>query len=74
MTKLTKEQKLELEKIATEIEAEAVRMRIDYEENPPEETGEVDVENNLVRGFGIELDLDTYDPDTSLKISTDEEE
>ena len=29
--KLTKEQKLELEKAAAEIEAEATRMRIDYE-------------------------------------------
>ena len=29
--KLTKEQKLELEKAAAEIEAEAVRMKLDYE-------------------------------------------
>ena len=39
--KLTKEQKLELEKAAAEIEAEATRMRIDYEENPSEMSGSV---------------------------------
>ena len=39
--KLSKEQKLELEKAAAEIEAEAERMRIDYEENPSEESGSV---------------------------------
>tara|TARA_Y100000361_G_C10887030_1_gene202166 strand:- start:234 stop:488 length:255 start_codon:yes stop_codon:yes gene_type:complete len=72
--KLTKEQKLELEKAAAEIEAEAERMRIDYEENPSEESGEVDTENNLVRGSGIEIDLDTYDPDSPLGMPTEEEE
>ena len=72
--KLTKEQKLELEKAAAEIEAEAERMRIDYEENPSEESGEVDTENNLVRGSGIEIDLDTYDPDAPLGMPTEEEE
>ena len=71
--KLTKEQKLELEKAAAEIEAEATRMRIDYEENPSEESGEVDTENNLVRGSGLEIDLDTYDPD-STGMPTEEEE
>lgn len=74
MTELTKEQKLELEKAAAEIEAEATRMRIDYEENPSEENGEVDTENNLVRGSGIEIDLDTYDPDAPLGMPTEEEE
>ena len=73
MTELTKEQKLELEKAAAEIEAEATRMRIDYEENPSEENGEVDTENNLVRGSGIEIDLDTYDPDAPLGMPTEEE-
>jgi|TARA_R110002074_G_scaffold183759_3_gene349066 hypothetical protein len=74
---LTKEQKLELEKAAAEIEAEATRMRIDYEENPSEESGEVDTENNLVRGSGIEIDLDEYDPDAPLAplgTPTEEEE
>ena len=72
--KLTKEQKIELEKAAAEIEAEATRMRIDYEENPSEESGEVDTENNLVRGSGLEIDLDTYDPDAPLGMPTEEEE
>ena len=31
----------ELEKIALEIEAEAIQMRLDYEENPSEESGSV---------------------------------
>ena len=72
--KLTKEQKLELEKAAAEIEAEATQMRIDYEKNPSEESGEVDTENNLVRGSGIEIDLDTYDPDAPLGMPIEEEE
>ena len=55
-------------------EAEAERMRIDYEENPSEESGEVDTENNLVRGSGIEIDLDTYDPDAPLGMPIEEEE
>ena len=74
MTELTKEQKLELERAAAEIEAEATRMRIDYEENPSEESGEVDTENNLVRGSGIEIDLDEYDPDSPLGMPTEDEE
>ena len=72
--KLTKEQKLELERAAAEIEAEATRMRIDYEENPSEETGEVDTEKNLVRGSGIEINLDEYDPDAPLGMPVEEEE
>ena len=31
----------ELEKIALEIEAEAIQMRLDYEQNPSEESGSV---------------------------------
>ena len=36
MSKLTKEQEewMELEKLTAELEAEAIQMRIDYEENP----------------------------------------
>ena len=70
----SKEQKLELERAAAEIEAEATRMRIDYEENPSEESGEVDTENNLVRGSGIEIDLDEYDPDSPLGMPAEDEE
>ena len=41
MKNLTKEQQQELQKLATEIEAEAIQMRLDYEENPSEESGSV---------------------------------
>ena len=41
MIELTKEQEKELEQLAAEIEAEAIRMRIDYEDNPSEESGSV---------------------------------
>ena len=43
MSKLTKEQKewMELEKLTAELEAEAIQMRIDYEENPSEMSGSV---------------------------------
>ena len=39
--KLTSEQKKELTKIAAEIEAEAIQMKIDYDINPSEESGSV---------------------------------
>ena len=39
--KLTPEQEKELTKIAAEIEAEAIQMKIDYEKNPSEESGSV---------------------------------
>ena len=38
---LTKEQQKELEILAAEIEAEAIQMRIDYEQTPSEESGSV---------------------------------
>ena len=38
---LTKEQQKELEILATEIEAEAIQMKIDYEQHPSEESGSV---------------------------------
>ena len=38
---LTPEQKKELTKIAVEIEAEAIQMKIDYDINPSEESGSV---------------------------------
>ena len=41
MSELTKEQKKELEKIAAEIEAEAIQMKLDYEQHPSEESGSV---------------------------------
>ena len=41
MKDLTKEQQQELEQIAAEIEAEAIQMKLDYEDNPTpiEESG-----------------------------------
>jgi hypothetical protein len=39
--KLTLEQEKELIKLSAEIEAEAIRMRMDYESNPSEESGSV---------------------------------
>jgi hypothetical protein len=41
LKELTKEQQKELKLISAEIEAEAIRMRIDYEEHPSEESGSV---------------------------------
>ena len=41
MKNLTKEQQKELKLISAEIEAEAIRIRIDYEDNPSEESGSV---------------------------------
>ena len=38
---LSPSQEKELEMLATEIEAEAVQMKIDYEENPSEDSGSV---------------------------------
>jgi len=39
--KLTKKQQKELELIAAEIEAEAIQMKLDYENIPSEESGSV---------------------------------
>ena len=39
--KLTLEQKKELIKLSAEIEAEAIKMRMDYEEHPSHESGSV---------------------------------
>ena len=41
MRELTKEQQKELEILAAEIEAEAIQMKVDYEQNPSEESGSV---------------------------------
>ena len=38
MKELTKEQQKELEILAAEIEAEAIQMKLDYEQNPSEES------------------------------------
>ena len=41
MKNLTKEQQKELEQLSLEIEAEAIQMKLDYKENPSEESGSV---------------------------------
>ena len=41
MSKLTKEQKKELEQIAAEIEAEAIQMKLDYEKHPSDMSGSI---------------------------------
>ena len=41
MKDLTKEQQKELEQLALEIEAEAIQMKLDYENNPSELSGSV---------------------------------
>ena len=41
MSKLTKEQRKELEILAAEIEAEAIQMKLDYENLPSKESGSV---------------------------------
>ena len=40
---LTKEEQKELEQLALEIEAEAIQMKLDYENNPSELSGSVAV-------------------------------
>ena len=39
--KLTKEQQKELEKLAAEIEAEAIQMKLDYEKHPSDMSGSI---------------------------------
>ncbi len=41
MKKMTKEEEKELEMLAAEIEAEAIQMRLDYENTPSEESGSI---------------------------------
>ena len=43
MKELTKKQKKELEILSAEIEAEAIQMKMDYEENPSESSGSVTI-------------------------------
>jgi len=59
---LTEDQKKELQKLATEMEAEAIQMRMDYEENPqPEMEGmviQVHQDSVLLEDESLELDSD----------------
>ena len=59
---LTDDEKKELQKLATEMEAEAIQMRIDYEKNPqPEMEGmviQVHQDSVLLEDESLELDSD----------------
>jgi hypothetical protein len=59
---LTKDEKKELQRLATEMEAEAIQMRMDYEENPqPEMEGmviQVHQDSILLEDESLELDSD----------------
>jgi len=59
---LTKDEQKELQKLATEMEAEAIQMRMDYEENPqPEMEGmviEVHQDSILLEDESVKLDAD----------------
>ena len=65
MKNLTKEQQKELKMLAAEIEAEAIQMKLDYEDNPSEMSGSVvvvhedagilnEVEHSSADRFGTE--------------------
>jgi hypothetical protein len=62
MKELTKDQQKELQKLATEMEADAIQMRMDYEENPqPEMEGMVigiHEDSILLSDESIELNAD----------------
>jgi len=72
MAKLTKEQQKELEILAAEIEAEAIQMKIDYEQTPSEESGSVVVVHENSEWLDIAQDIDESDKDKPM--NWDEEE
>ena len=72
MSKLTKEQRKELEILAAEIEAEAIQMKIDYEQTPSEESGSVVVVHENSEWLDIAQDIDESDKDKPM--NWDEEE
>ena len=69
---LTKEQQKELEILAAEIEAEAIQMKIDYEQTPSEESGSVIVVHENSEWLDIAQDIDESDKDKPM--NWDEEE
>ena len=72
MKDLTKEQQKELEILAAEIEAEAIQMKLDYENAPSEESGSVVMVHENSEWLDIAQDLDESDKDKP--IVWDEEE
>ena len=78
MKNLTKEQQQELQKLATEMEAEAIQMKLDYEENPSTESGSlIYIHQNAVFLEENEVShsaADRFGTEWSDKHSLDEEE
>ena len=70
--KLTKEQRKELRQIAAELEAQAIQMKLDYEEHPSEESGSVVVVHENSEWLDIAQDIDESDKDKPM--AWDEEE
>ena len=70
--KLTKEQRKELKIIATAIEADAIQMKLDYENTPSEESGSVVVVHENSEWLNIAQDIDESDKDKPM--AWDEEE
>ena len=67
--KLTLEQEKELIKLSAEIEAEAIAMRMDYEEHPSEESGSVvyiHQESSLLKDENEELSTVGFASTTKL--------
>ena len=69
---LTKEQRKELKIIATAIEADAIQMKLDYENVPSEESGSVVVVHENSEWLNIAQDIDESDKDKPM--AWDEEE
>jgi hypothetical protein len=69
---LTKEQRKELKIIATAIEADAIQMKLDYENTPSEESGSVVVVHENSEWLNIAQDIDESDKDKPM--AWDEEE
>jgi hypothetical protein len=69
---LTKEQQKELKVLATAIEAEAIQMKLDYENTPSEESGSVVVVHENSEWLDIAQDIDESDKDKPM--NWDEEE
>ena len=69
---LTKEQQKELKVLATAIEAEAIQMKLDYENTPSEESGSVVVVHENSEWLNIAQDIDESDKDKPM--AWDEEE
>ena len=69
---LTEEQQKELKVLATAIEAEAIQMKLDYENIPSEESGSVVVVHENSEWLNIAQDIDESDKDKPM--AWDEEE